>query len=80
MRAPCSTVLNRVTTLPQSKIDQRCLSTLATFHFHYAGGHAYFITQESAAGLAAHLYSNCWLFLNFHHDATPFRACASWIK
>lgn len=80
MRASCSAVLDRAAALPQSQIYNRRLSTLATFHFHQAGGHAHFITQESAAGLAAHFHSNCFLFLYFHHDTAPFRACASWSR
>lgn len=80
VRASCSAVLDRATALPQGQVHNRRLSTLATFHFHQAGGHAHFITQESAAGLAANLHSNCFLFLYFHHDAAPFRACASWIR
>ena len=72
--ASCSAVLDRCVALPQCQIYQRGLSTLTTFHFHQARGHADFITQESAAGFAANLHANCFLFLNFHHDAAPFRA------
>ena len=72
--ASCSAVLDRAAALPQGQIYNRSLSTLATFHFHQAGGHTHFITQESAAGFAANLHANCFLFLNFHHDAAPFRA------
>lgn len=78
--ASCSAILDWGTALSQCQIYQCGLSTLTAFHFHQARGHTDFITQESAAEFAADLYSNCLLFLYFHHDAAPFRACASWIR
>ena len=72
--ASCSAVLDRGAALPQGQIYQYRLSALTAFHFHQARGHADFIAQESAAGFAADLHANCFLFLNFHHDAAPFRA------
>lgn len=78
--ASCSAVLDRCVALPQCQIYQRGLSTLTTFHFHQARGHTDFITQESSAEFTADLHTNCLLFLYFHHDAAPFRACASWIR
>ena len=74
MRASCSAVLDRSAALPQGQIYQRRFSALTAFHFHQARGHADFITQESTAGFTADLHANCFLFLNFHHDAAPFRA------
>ena len=74
VRTSCSAVLDRAAALTQGQIYNRRLSALTTFHFHQAGGHTHFITQQSTAGLAANLYSNCFLFLYFHHDAAPFRA------
>ena len=80
MRASCSAILDWATALPQGQVHNHRLSALTAFHFHQARGHADFITQESAAGFAANLHSNCFLFLYFLHDAAPFRACASWIR
>ena len=72
-------VLNWRAALTQCQVHYRHLSAFGTFHFHNTGRSSHLVTQKSAAGFAANLNTN-WFLFDFHYKATPFRAWASLIK